>query len=249
MKDALVFSAYCPPQLFPRFYKYRNLIQKYFNNVDVYIGLNEATPNVKQMLREDGLFADIVHPSLQTNSDNSGYQCALGLMKLMNKRYDTVYFSHTKSITHPYDFEDSVRYLEEEFYKLRPYIKSKLNSRIGSWSFYGSVGNGDGGQDTLDKFYNFNYKSADVLYWLTSYAMSGDIVYEFLKNCSSEFFTRKYEDQGYNRYFFETYFPGIVSKMGKQPIFEHPYTTPENKENVWKQYNDTIETWRKVNSL
>lgn len=249
MKDALVFSAYCPDELFPRFYKYRNLIQKYFSDADVYIGLNGSNKGVQQMLRQDGFYAEVVPDHLITNSDNSGYQCALGLMKLMNKRYDTVYFSHTKSITHYHDFDDTLRYIEQEFYNLRPYIKSKLNNRVGSWSFYGSVGNGDGGQDTLNRYYDFKFTSSDVLYWLTSYAMTGDIVYQFLQNCSKDFFDIKYEDCGYNRYFFETYFPGVVSKMGKQPIFEHPYVTPENKENEWKRYNDAIDKWRRDNNI
>lgn len=242
MKSCLIFSGFIPKELQFRGLQYFNLIKKYYNDVDIYIGLNHPcstdiisiAPNYFNNIK-----CAVSNYNLATNSDNSGYQKALELLKKSGKIYDIVYMTHTKSITHAHDYESTLEYIEMEFYKNRSEIEQIFNTnpKIGGWSFYGDVVD-DIGND-MDKFYKFPYKSLPIMYWLTSYAIKGNIVHNFLNNCSNSFFTEKYENMGMNRYFFEAYFPQIISKSGYIPFFKHHYKNNKEKDK-YQQIYDTI---------
>lgn len=249
MKNCLIFSAFIPEQLKYRGYQYLNLINKYYSDCDVYIGLNrpysaEVFNFIKTNLKY--VTCNIVNTGLETNCDNSGYQKGLELLKNSGKQYDIVYMTHTKSITHNHDYDMCVEYIEEEFYKNRNEIESTFNDeKIGGWSFYGDVV--EETSNDMDRFLKFQYKNFPISYWLTSYAIRGKIIDTFIHNCSLEFFNSKYQDIGFNRYFFEAYFPQIISKSGYIPYFKHHYKNLQESEKYSRIYDKIIKEGFKAN--
>lgn len=240
MKKCLVFSAYVPENLLSRGLDYLNLIMKYFKDDDIYIGLNYQTCDkfIDQLKKYKNITFGRCYSYLSTNSDNSGYQKALELLKQSNKQYDYVYMSHTKSITHICDYYSGIKYIEDEFYKKINEIENIFkNEKIGGWSFYGDVRlDLEQPNTVLDQYYNFEFKSIQVCYWLTSYVIRGSIIDNFIKNCDISFFNKQY----INRYFYESYFPDIISKSGFIPYFENHYNNAKESQKYDTIYNELV---------
>lgn len=233
--------------------EYLDIFKKYFSDCDIYVGINPKTvPLWKEKLEAAKKDLSIIYsdvPSdLYTGSDASGFQRALLLMKENNKEYDTVYFGHTKGANR----NDSIgmnhrRMLLDCFWLKRKEISQKLHrdKKYGSYGPIMSLSTTPGHSDKLDKYFDFPFKSLNILYIYTFYAIRGDIVLNFIKNCSENFFSENLCD----RYFFESTFMNIATKMGYEPLYgsltSHPPSNTVTKERV----ENIIKQWKKENRI
>ncbi len=265
--DVVIFSSWVPPHLFHRGEQYLRYLKEYFGDCDIYCGVNWGSDprwlDLLENYKREGLQIEYkcVAPSMFSTSDNAGYQAALSLYKLSNKPYDMAYFTHTKSITHPdKNHREGVEHMVVSFHKNRQRVKRVLNSNhyYGGWSAVGRINYEYTGLNKVDEFYPFLYPSFEQTFVLTSFVIKNDIINTFIHQCQSKFFTQPFETMGYNRYFFEFYFPSIISKFGFIPLVDEFWDSPSPKHareemkinfNKWKektglsylQYPDTFE--------
>jgi len=214
IKRALVFATYMPNVR--RGLKYIDTLKKYFGDFDIYIGQNSCNPVFEQMLHINGLTNTIrVDKSIEVNSDASAYQAGLKLLKSQGKRYDQVFFTHTKGSSY---VEDSQWIVSCDSYftgfcERRNLMTEKLaQPNIGGVSYVGRAEpmNGGGYAADIARYYEPRFEPVkDIMSLITMYAIKGEIVHQFLDTAKDNFFTDKLD-----RYFFETSFPLIVDKYG-----------------------------------
>jgi len=229
MTDAVIFSAWVPQHLLHRGEQYLQYLYEYFLDCDIFCGLNvQTSPAFLDMIeayKRKGLKIEYkcVAPSMSSSSDMSGFQAALSLYKFTNKNYNTVFFSHTKSITHPEkNHKEGVEHMVVSFHKNRQRASRLIHSnpRIGGWTAVGRLNYEHLSLNKIEEYFPFPCQALPLTYVLTNYAMRGSLIKQFIDGCNPTFFTTTYDALGYNRYFFEFYFPNIISKMGYIPLVD-----------------------------
>jgi hypothetical protein len=223
-KNAVVFSSWIPNSTIHRSGIYLSYIRDYFGDCDVYIGVNAESDLAWIDLIESTLpeaHIALVDPDLAVNSDVSGFQSALKLMKDNREDYENVYFMHSKGISYPLD---SVWYISCRDYfmqfaeKRKEYDEILENDEIGGWAHIAR--NFDmkisKNLEVISSYMKIPINSETIptntMWLLTHYAIKGKIVKWFLDNSTEEFFTTNLKD----RYFFEVCFPLIVDAYGKK---------------------------------
>src|ERR1700722_5669283 len=105
-KNAVVFSTWMPSQYAHRNGLYLSYIRDFFGDCDVYIGVNVGTDLI-WVDQIESIFPDanvaLVDPEMAVDSDVSGFQAALKLVKDSGNEYKNIYFMHSKGISYPSD--------------------------------------------------------------------------------------------------------------------------------------------------
>jgi hypothetical protein len=221
-RDAVVFSSYVPTARALEIAKeFLRLFEERFADCDFFVGINTGSlPEWEAALAESGLPIryGTVEPGLTVDSDASGFQKALELMRSEHREYRLVWFGHTKGATS--DDPELRRRLIEDFYLQRHRIERLFaHPRVGSFGHDVSVSVDMGAIDErMDRLFPFPYAGIGTFYLHTFYVIRGSIVRRFLEGCSDEFFARNLVDElGFDRYFFERDFSRLADKSGFYP--------------------------------
>jgi hypothetical protein len=240
--DAVVFSGYFPDE--PSLMVLRlflDLWESFYADCDFFVGINR--PSVDRAIRmlEDSplrIRHAIVEPQLVTDSDVSGYQAALALMKRAEKSHRVVWFMHSKGASHfargpanpsfGYLLRVALRFLAD-----RRAVTDEMiaDPKCGTYSFEiakdkpGASATSNNPRDVLGQFLRFDRPDFHRYFCVaTLYAMNGRVVDEFLRDCDERFFTSNLISEcGADRYFFEQTFPNIAWRKGYRPRFRHWY--------------------------
>ena len=250
-------------------------IDNNFKNVTIYVGFNPSdfiSDGIEVMNKYSNLniVYDVVKPTLFTDSDASGFQLALKLLKESNKMFDIYWFMHSKAIT-------TNRHIEREFmindfitHKNKIYKLFKGDNNIGSYgdmmlqlgtlekSHRFTVPTLSG--NYLDKFYDFPIKTPlEFFYAKTFYVIKGEIINHFIYNCNDSFFNEPlniYGEKTTDRYFFERDFIRVVDKLGYVPLGRCVTgTISDNRwgnisvEDAYKKYLKEINMWLDINEI
>jgi len=225
--DALVFASYVPDKR--KMYIIDEMFQcfeQYFKDADFYVGINgESCTEYINFLDQYKSILSLQYTQipkhLEVASDVSAYQGALKMLKNSGKKYDYIWFGHTKGIVHNssewrYDF------LNNFFPKRKEITELLKNSHAGSYSLYLTKYAGvQEFKDVLSKYYNFNKPYFfTYLYLFTFYVLKGIYVHNFLNNCQPEFFNNNLVNDGADIYMFERDFPQIVWRQGGYPLYK-----------------------------
>lgn len=210
-----------------------NRLETNFQDLTIFIGINpspflEDGIKIIEKYKSVNIFYDTVPSHLVCDSDASGYQTALKLLKDSKKSFDLYWFMHSKAVT-------SNRSQEREF-MLNDFIenKEKIESLFIENDFIGSYGDmliqlgtlkkghkfstPTVSGNYLDNFYDFKIKTPfEYFYAKTFFVIKGEIINNFITKCNPSFFNdflNIYGEKNTDRYFFERDFIRLVDKMG-----------------------------------
>ena len=246
-RDAVVFSSYVPTQhALDVANEFLEVFKKRFADCDFFIGVNPGSlPEWESALRESGLRSVRVgkaDPRLAVDSDASGFQRALQLMREEGKEYRLVWFGHTKGATanHP----ELRRRLIDSLYLERDRITRLFDDPcVGSYGHDMTVdltlAEIDARIDSL--LFPLPYESIGTFYLHTFYVLRGSILKRFLDGCSEDFFTKNLvEELGFDRYFFERDFARLADRFGYYPVYaarhQHMSSVPVTRKTVRALY-------------
>jgi hypothetical protein len=233
--DAVVFSSYVPTdEALAVAHEFLDVFKEGFSDCDFFVGINPGSlPQWELALRESGLRMRIgkVDPRLAVDSDASGFQRALQLMRDERRAYRLVWFGHTKGTTA--NNPPVRRYLIENFYLERRRIANFfVHPRVGSFGNDVTLDVNLGEIDArMNRLFPFPYEGIGTFYLHTFYVLRGSIVGSFLGGCSEDFFTKNLvRDLGFDRYFFERDFSRLADRFGYYPLYrvrhQHMSTVP-----------------------
>lgn len=199
---------------------YVDLYQKYLNKEDIFIGINtNNNTSITSEIQNLYLNVGIVSEEKYIDSDASGYQKALELLITTNKDYKYLLFAHTKGGSYN-NSEMSLGFrneIEEKYFKNIDHLTTIMNNNpeVGCLGyFYMQDGCVIDEHYQLLKNYSTNpYKIINGFFANSFYLVKFEIIKEFLKN-NSVFLEKSLIEQGFNRYFFESFFTKIVSLHG-----------------------------------
>lgn len=210
-----------------------NRLENKFQNLTIFIGINpspflEDGIKIIEKHKNRDIFYSTTPNHLVCDSDASGYQTALKLLKDSKKSFDLYWFMHSKSVT-------TNRSQEREF-MLKDFIenKEKIESLFVENGFIGSYGDmliqlgtlkkghkfstPTVSGNYLNKFYDFKIKTPfEYFYTKTFFVVKGGIINDFISKCDESFFNdylNIYGEKNTDRYFFERDFIRVVDKMG-----------------------------------
>jgi len=228
-RDAVVFSSYVPTaRALEIATEFLQLFEERFADCDFFIGINTGSlPEWEAALAASRLRISYgtVEPRLTVDSDASGFQNALELMRGEPREYRLVWFGHTKGATS--DDPGLRRRLIEDFYLERRRIERLFDHpRVGSFGHDASVSVDMGAIDErMDRLFPFPYAGIGTFYLHTFYVIRGSIVRRFLDGCSDDFFTKNLvSDLGFDRYYFERDFSRIADRSGFYPLYRERHT-------------------------
>ena len=224
-KDAIIFSSFIPDSRALEVGRsFLEVFEKYFSDCDIYIGINNGSLDewedliIKSSLN---IYYEKVQKNLTVDSDASGFQVALELLKTKGLKYRLVWFGHTKGATENTPERDQLRkYFINDFFARRKNITSNFirHKKLGAFGLDISVlpSSEHGRLDKdLEKIVQLPFKASNIFYLHTFYVLRGSIVYKFLKKCKSDFFHKNIVTElGYDRWFFERNFACIAEKQG-----------------------------------
>lgn len=218
--------------------KWIDQLKTYFSDCDIYIGINPGThDNVYQKILNcdlKNLCISVAGQQLYCESDASGYQVALKMVKAQKKQYDRYWFIHTKGgVNHR---QDRFEYYLNEFLGKKPQITSFLdaNPHIGSYGHYGVGQSADGVTQwkTLNHL-EFDHANIPIVhnipydkltcthinwsYVETFFIMNGSPVNWLLEKADDNYFNTKIK----NRWYFEVVFPWLSSRYGLYPYVKN----------------------------
>jgi hypothetical protein len=248
-----------------------------FNNPTVIIGFNPSKfvndgIEIIQKCTNINILYDVVEDYLVCDSDASGFQCALNILKKQNNRFDLYWFLHSKAVTTNRDVERE--YMINDFISNRNKIESLFseNDFIGSYGdmmiHLGTLKPGHKftsptiSGNYLEKFYDFNIKMPlEYFYAKTFYVIKGKILNNFIDGCKLSFFSKPLNiDENItnqtDRYFFERDFIRVVDKMGY--IVLGRVVSNDISDNRWgdisvvqsnMDYLDEVQNWLEINDI
>lgn len=232
---AVVFSSYIPN--LESLFVWKSFLEIFLNNFhdyDIYVWINYWSINQREdLLLEYTTKLNInywyVDKNLAINSDASGFQKALEILKKQSKRYELIWFGHTKWST---SARHSIReMIIKDFFWNKSEIENlfEKNKKIGIyWTYITTSTNFYTIDHNLDKLNKYPYISANIFYLYTFYVISWEIIHDFLDTCDSSFFDKNLiEHHWFDRYFFERDFPNIPTRYGYnfwyKTITHHPF--------------------------
>lgn len=236
-RDAVVFSSYVPTQMaLSAALEFLRVFETRFADCDVFVGINPGSlPEWEAALHASSLPSvriAYVDPLLAVDSDASGFQTALRLMRDQASDYRLVWFGHTKGATT--GNAASRRHMIRNLYLKRDRIERLFHDpRIGSFAHEVSVSLDlaeiDARMDA--KVFEFPFRGIGTFYLHTFYVLRGSIVKRFLDGCTQGFFTSNLlTDLGFDRYFFERDFSRLADRFGYYPAYrvrqQHMSTVP-----------------------
>lgn len=262
MGGVIIYSSFFPKidQLF-RGIDFLNTVKTNFSNYKVYIGIQvDSIPQWEKTINDfksEGLDINygFVNPNLYVNSDVSGFQKAIELMKndLDSINGEFIWFGHSKGVT-----TGNIEYHKfaiNNFWGKKEFIEDLLNSD----ESYGCFGNEISYLPNYDKkrileiwqkYSNIEPKKEVIPYMFvnTFYVVKLKIFKEVLDKSNDVFFNQKligrHGDVG-DRYFFERDFIHFVDILGYSPIFEGVAPNCDWGYPDINTIKDQIELWKK----
>lgn len=262
MSGVIIYSSFFPnkEQLF-RGIDFLNLIKNKFSNYRIYIGIQNNTIYdwEESIIKFKNYGLDIIYgyvnPSLYVNSDVSGYQKAIELLKKDERKIkgEFIWFGHSKGVTT--NILTYHEYCLKYFWGKKDHIESRLKSDKN----FGCYGTHISFLPFYDKIKILNiWKNYSILedkkpvipfmFVNTFFVIKLSIFEKMLSGLNSIFFESKligHNGEG-DRYFFERDFIHFVDILGYLPIFEE--VSPNNswlnpdKSTIEKE----IELWKKI---
>lgn len=222
MKNCILFASYIPNEsdiwVGKQFLDY---FKDNFQEYDIYVGVNPSHEKWLNLLEEYKTFLtldyEVTPTDLVVNSDASSFQTSLKLLKNSNKKYNTVWYTHTKGVTsHCHDFRQS---LFNAFFSKKTQIESLFKNETDLGAYYPFTGislSSTYMDQALEKVINTPTKGrvGSLCSLYTFYVHNGEAVDFFLKNHIKEFFDKKLEPPYQDRYFFERDFSMLPLKLG-----------------------------------
>lgn len=266
--DALLFSVYLPDQsILPdheksdRIYigaEFLKCFEENFKDADVYVGINPGTDKEFITLLEsykdkfNNLEYVMVPREQYSRSDASGYQAALKLLKNSGKKYDFVWFGHTKGGHYNDIYRAECRkFMIDNFFGKRLQIQNLLSDHEESGVFGNVItvtmpnkNNVYEANEFLNDYYDFKYECTELAYLYTFYTIKGFIVDEFINNCNDLFW-----ENTLGKYFFEECFPHIATRMGYEQLYEFTQNFPRNNIVDDTRVEKIKATWRRKYGL
>ncbi len=263
MKDAVVFSGYFPsPRSLFLLQLFLDLWSKTFADCDLFVGLNRPLhPGAVELLEDHKrrlpLQYRIAAPSLVTDSDDTGYQSALSLLRAHQEEYRVVWLMHSKSSSHCERgfLNPSFRYLLEiiwSFLSRREQVTAAMlaDAECGTYSFElakdrpGASLTSENPDDVLGRLFPFPRPNLHRYFCVgTIYAMRCALLHRFLHGCDAAFFENNLvTGLGADRYFFEQLFPNVAWRQGGRPRFDRwfggaDFLEPDDSLDAdWKAY-------------
>lgn len=226
MKKAIIFSTYIyNSDVLWIGQKFIDLFRTNYNDYDIYIGNNspcEEWLDLLNNINDLNIFSDITNKDIEIDSDVSGFQTALQLLKNSNNKYDIYFFIHTKSVTSKcYDFLDEVF---EIFLTKNKEIEELFKDNIlGAYFPYYGISVKEWINNCLNTILpKTEYENSGYTSLYTFYTINGLVINWFLNNINNDFYNTKITDytfdyknkkQNFDRYFFERDFPMIYEKL------------------------------------
>ncbi|GJD52047.1 hypothetical protein OPKNFCMD_4809 [Methylobacterium crusticola] len=266
MRHAVIFSSFVPEtEVALSLSKYYlDLLETYHKDSDIYLGINTGSgPTWRKMLRDSTLKLNIaeVDPKLHVNSDVSGFQAALDLLRQSHHRYDYYWFGHTKGVSHSADAQltSLLDELERNFWSKRLYVEEHCSPEVygvfGSHFMPASNSHSDI-SEFLKSVYPSPFKHIGYITTYTFFGLTSGALDPFLERADDLFFNQNLiNHSGLSRYFFEGGFSWISDFVGLEPFFTaeyksknpsatlglcHPMLLADNQEKV----RSLIEAWR-----
>lgn len=258
MKTAILFASYLPHE--DRLYigkQFFNVFVNNFKDADIYVGINPGTVDgwasiLDEYKKELNIEYGYVERDLYSKSDAGAFQKALLMLKDSGKKYDNIWFVHTKGG----HYNDSHRaeqrdFMIENFLNKREILEEQMHSKS-NYGVYGPVitvnmtpwPQNKCPDNFLDVYYDFPYRSTDLCYLYTFYLMKGNIVHDFINNCSNNF----WEDKK-NIYFFEDAFPHVATKMGYEQLYGITQNFPKGNIVTDDRIKNIKNKWMKDNGI
>lgn len=243
--------------------EYLDMLKTNFSGVDIYAGINfSANPNIEEKLENSGLnikFHRISDVTFHILSDASAYQFALKMMMESGKRYDVVWFVHTKG---GHNDRDDIRSLYiKHFFPKRNYIESKFNQLEHLGVFGYRAGHYNWNNETNDKCLGiqnriirdiwdgvktdlFPHTYCKYIIIETMFAMRAEILYKYFARYP-EFFDTRINTFPTGRWFIELELCNIIpTRMGYYPVVFFDYHTK-----FLRTLQFTIDNWIRENQL
>lgn len=254
MNIAIAFSSYIPnnDKLYVGqwFLDKINLL-KSFVNIEVFCGVNYGScQQWINKISQSNFVYDIVPKNLHIDSDASGYQLALKLIKNSNKDFDYIFFIHTKGGVNDRDSFyielDNLFFNNQSFINILDRLKDEKYGGYAPWFTFTTGPK----INSLDTFYKFNFTPFFGMFLQSFYVIKYSIIKEFLYNCSNDFYEKNLVTElGFDRYFFERDMATIINRMGKEMSFDfycnHPVWNIVNEE----RYITEMNKWKLENNL
>jgi hypothetical protein len=274
MKNCFIVSFYTPThESVLVLQNYLDDLNLNFNDSYFFIGLNNSQyteDSLKMIKKYKNVECGVVTKELQCDSDASGYQLALKLLKDSNKNFDLYWFLHSKAITtnkhneREFLFNDFVKNKEKIFnlFEENDFIGSygdmgiKLSTLEKNHKYSTPTRSGN----HLEKYYSFKVKTPLEFFCAkTFYVIKGEIINKFISDCNYDFFTKPLNldnNEKTDRYFFERDFLRIVDKFGFIPLFnkisagisDNRWGTMSTKESN-EDYIKEVSMWIDSNNL
>jgi hypothetical protein len=226
MRKAIIFSTYIlNNEALWIGEKFITLFREHYSDYDIYIGNNSPCDewiNLLKNINDLNIFYETTSKDIEIDSDVSGFQTALKLLKNKKNSYDIYFFMHTKSVTSKcFDF------LQEVFNDFL--IKNKdiefifKNDNVGAYFPYYGLSAKEWINNCLNTILpKTNHDNSGYTSLYTFYVINGNIIKWFFENVDGTFFDKKITDftffyndklQNFDRYFFERDFPMIYEKL------------------------------------
>jgi hypothetical protein len=244
-------------------HEYVEMLQQNFSDCDIYAGINlDANHSTESILEDSGL--QITYERLQdeifhVTSDASSFQVALKLMMQSQKKYDVVWFVHTKG---GHNSRDSIRQLYMDgFFPKRKYIETKFAELEYLGVFGYRAGHYNWNNEENDKCLSISDRlirdvwdgvSTEVMPYTfckyivieTMFAMNAEILYKYLE-AYPEFFETPINRFPTGRWFIELELCNIIpTRMGYYPVVFYDY-----HDGFKKDLQFTIDNWIEENKL
>lgn len=243
--------------------EYITMLKNNFSDCDIYAGINfTANSNIENKLKNSELniqYERITNPAFHILSDASSYQLALKMMMDSGKKYDVVWFVHTKG---GHNSRDDIRSLYiNNFFPKRNYIEGKFEELEHLGVFGYRAGHYNWNNETNDKCLGISdriirdiwdgvptkvlpYTYCKYIIIETMFAMRAEILYTYIKEYP-EFFETPLNKLPTGRWFIELELCNIIpTRMGYYPVVFFDY-----HEEFKRGLQFTIDNWIVENKL
>lgn len=230
MKHCVVFASWIPKKSLKLGEYYLDILAKYHPTSDIYLGINYGSDSewVEKVWRSRlKIHFGLVPRDLHIDSDVAGFIQALLQLKESGKKYDIVWFAHSKGASYK-NFKASLpfrKHYETQFWSQRPKVERMFRENpnvglIGNELLVNKHEMHNQHAERLTELYPFKYKHIGYFVVGTYYAMRGDLVHEFIERCNPDFFRKNLVTElGFSRWFFEACFNCISDRMGYEPMW------------------------------
>ncbi len=247
MKSCVVFASWIPKKSIKLGKYYLDTLAKYHRDSDIYLGINYGSaPEWVDLAwkSELNIHLGLAPRHKHVNSDVAGFVEGLNQLRNSGKKYDVIWFAHTKGASYR-NFKASQPFrdhFEKNFWSKREEIehifaKQKNIGVVANELMINRYMEHNRDTNRLSEFYPFKYQTIGYFVVSTYFAMRGSVVHEFIDHGNPDFFRKNLVSElGFSRWFFEANFHAISDRMGYEPLW---LNTAQDK------FLIELEKWRK----